>query len=128
MLIGKAIECAIEGKALTFFGNPEESLRSFTYVEDLCQGIESLLNYENLESWSAWNLGNPTNISCRAVLDILESELQVTGKSIKIVYGAKDSQDTKETLANIQKAREHLGWEPTTDIQVGIRKTIRSLC
>lgn len=127
MLIGKTIECALQGKPIQFFGQPWQSLRSFTYVDDLCDGILKLLQSSVSESWSAWNLGNPENISCDNILCILGDELNKHGYTVTSEYVAKDSQDTQETLANILKASKELGWKPNTSIQDGIHKTVQSV-
>lgn len=127
MLIGKAIYSALDGIFLPFYGKPSESLRSFTFVEDLCEAISKLLNFDTPEKWSAWNFGNPVNTDCQTVLDLLSTELSKFGKCLQIEYLSKDSQDTQETLANIEKARNLLKWNPSTNLQDGIAKTLSSI-
>ncbi len=126
MLIGKAIHCAKAGLSLPFFGVPKDTLRSFTYVDDVISCILKLLNKNDLPAWSIWNIGNPTSVDCQTVLDCLKNELQKYGTQLTIQYFEKNSLDTIETRADITKASTELHWIPLTDIQEGIKKTVRA--
>jgi UDP-glucuronate 4-epimerase len=126
MLIGKAIESAKTCTPLPFFGIPKNTLRSFTYVDDVISCILKLLEKENLPIWSIWNIGNPNSIDCQTVLDCLTSELQKYGHTLTIKYFEKNNLDTIETRADITKASTELHWIPLTDIKEGIQKTIYS--
>ena len=126
MLIGKAIQCAKANVPLPFYGKPSESLRSFTYVDDVISCILKLLEKTYLPPWSIWNIGNPYSIDCQTVLDSLQSELQTYGKTLTIDYLDKNTLDTLETRADITKASTELDWIPLTNISEGIRKIVRS--
>jgi UDP-glucuronate 4-epimerase len=126
MLIGKAIHCAKAGLSIPFFGVPRNTLRSFTYVDDITSCILQLLKKDDLPMWSIWNIGNPNSVDCQSVLDCLKAELQKYGTEITIEYLEKNSLDTIETRADITKASTELHWTPLTDIQEGIKKTVRA--
>lgn len=127
MLIGKVIHSTLLGKPVPFYGTPSDSIRSFTFVDDLCNAIYRLLRLETSEKWSAWNLGNPVNSDCQTVLNLLSTELSKYGKHLQIEYFSKDSQDSQETLANTEKARALLEWNCVTYLQEGIARTVSSL-
>lgn len=126
MLIGQVIHSAIQQKVVSFFGDPSGTLRSFTYVDDVIQCICMLLEYQELPTWSAWNIGNPENVSCRYVLDCLTNELGKHTINYSLQYTEKNSLDTCETRANITKATRLLNWSPRVSIEEGIQKTVAS--
>jgi UDP-glucuronate 4-epimerase len=126
MLIGQVIHSAIQKNVVSFFGDPSETLRSFTYVDDVIRCILLLLEYQELPTWSAWNIGNPENVSCRYVLDCLTNELGKHTINYSLQYTEKNSLDTCETRANITKATRLLNWSPRVSIEEGIQKTVAS--
>ena len=49
---------------------------------------------------------------------------EITGKNINPVFGPERPGDVKHSLADITKARNLLGYEPTISVKDGISKTI----
>jgi nucleoside-diphosphate-sugar epimerase len=50
---------------------------------------------------------------------------EILGKDIKPVFGPPRPGDVKHSLADITKAREHLGYEPVVNFRQGLELTIK---
>lgn len=107
-----------EGVPIEMFGDGSQA-RDFTYVDDIARGTilaAKPLGYEIL------NLGGgkrPTSLM--QLIDAMEQRL---GKKAQIDHKPFHSADMKETWADIEKARDLIGWEPTVSLEEGLDKTI----
>jgi nucleoside-diphosphate-sugar epimerase len=119
--------------------NGGEQQRCFTYIDD---GIEALMRIiENKDSSAQnkiFNVGNPDeNISIRQLAQMLIEYIIANypayaekAKAVKLVdvdskaYYGDGYQDVSLRVPSIRHAREHLGWEPKVNIDVGLRKTL----
>ena len=112
--------------------------RSFTFIEDGIDGLMKVLVNENgCADGQIFNLGNPAaDLSIRELAQKLLAAVATYPKfaelarSAKVVevssaeyYGA-NYQDITTRVPSIRKAKECLGWEPATDFETGLRKTL----
>ncbi len=108
---------ALENKPLTVFGDGSQT-RSFCYVDDLVRGLYLLATSdEHLPV----NLGNPSELS---LLDLARAVIRITGAESTIVYEALPEDDPKIRRPDVARAREILGWEPTVELDDGLRRTL----
>ncbi len=108
---------ALRGEDITVFGKGDQT-RSFTYVDDLVEGIYRLAMSEENEPV---NIGNPEEVS---ILDFAKEIIELTGSKSKIVYNDLPKDDPKVRKPNIDKAKAVLGWEPTVKRKEGLAKTL----
>jgi len=112
------VKCILEGTPITLYGDGFQA-RDFTYVDDIARGTilaEKRLGYEII------NLGGgkePVTIN----QFILWIE-QLTGKKASIIYQPTHTADMIETMANIEKAKRLLLWQPVTSTYNGIKEII----
>jgi dTDP-glucose 4,6-dehydratase len=115
------IHQALTGKPLTVYGDGSQT-RSFCYVADLVRGLYSLLMSDEHQPV---NIGNPTEMS---VLEFAHTVLDATGSQSEITFVQPTDErivdDPKIRRPDITRARELLDWEPTFDLQEGLRHTI----
>jgi dTDP-glucose 4,6-dehydratase len=111
---------ALEGAPLTVFGDGSQT-RSFCYVDDLIRGI--VLLAESTEHLPV-NLGNPDE---KALLELAETVIRLTGSSSEIVCEALPVDDPQQRQPDITRARQLLGWEPEIELEEGLRRTLASL-
>ncbi len=108
---------AIRGEGLTIFGDGLQT-RSFCYVEDLVEGIYSLLfsDYH-----LPVNIGNPDEISIndfgKEILDL------VANPKARLIYKPLPVDDPKKRRPDISLAKKVLGWEPKINRAEGLRRT-----
>lgn len=107
---------ALRGENLTVFGDGSQT-RSFCYVNDLVEGIYSLLMSDY---HMPVNVGNPDEISLK---DFAEEILALTGNKVKIIYKPLPVDDPKQRQPDITRAKQLLGWEPKISRKEGLKIT-----
>ena len=118
-VIPRFIDALLEGRPPIIFGNGEQS-RDFTYIDNVVQA--------NLLAMSAAHLnGEAINIACgkRTSLNQLLNFLkEIVGSKVSPIYEEPRKGDVRHSLANIQKGKEILNYEPEVGIERGLRKTV----
>jgi nucleoside-diphosphate-sugar epimerase len=117
MSIFKFIELINRNKSIHVFGNGEQT-RSFTYIDDIVEGIISALELTGFETI---NLGNNKRYSLNYLIRVIEKGLN---KKAILKFEEANSLDMPDTLPDIQKANKLLNWKPKIDLEEGISKTI----
>ena len=104
------IKWIAEGETIQMFGDGSQS-RDFTYVDDIARGtINAIQNV----GYEIINLGGGRNpVSLTSVIEKLEA---LIGKKAKIDYQPFHIADLMETWADIDKAKNILGWEPKVSL------------
>ena len=104
---------ALAGDPITVFGDGSQT-RSFTYVDDLVDGILRLADSDEHEPV---NIGNPGEFT---LLELAEKVIKATRSTSRIVHEALPINDPKQRRPDITKARELLGWEPRIALDEGL--------
>jgi len=118
-VVSNFIVQALRGQDITMYGDGTQT-RSFCYFEDNLDGMMALMNYDRTLPTPV-NIGNPGEFS---MLELAEKVIQMTGTSSKIVFQDLPQDDPKQRKPDIAKAKEFLNWEPTTNLDQGLQKTI----
>lgn len=108
---------AFNNEPISVFGDGSQT-RSFTYVEDLVEGIYRLSKSDESEPV---NIGNPEEIS---ILDFAKEIIEITGSKSEIMFKDLPADDPKIRQPDISKAKRVLGWEPKTSRREGLLKTM----
>lgn len=108
---------ALRGDDLTVYGDGSQT-RSFTYVDDLVEGIWRLSQSGEVEPV---NIGNPQEIT---ILEFAKEIIELTGSNSKIAFEELPKDDPQVRQPDISKARKVLDWEPKYDRKEGLRKTL----
>lgn len=103
------------------FKGSEKHLRSFTYVQDIVDGIVSVIGKEEVTNGEIFNLGTEQENSTATGITTVEDILQI---KIKIEHKPARPGDQSRTKANIDKARKLLGYNPTTRLEEGLRAQV----
>jgi len=94
--------------------------RDFTYIDDIIQGVIGAMN--NCEGYEIYNLGESRPVR----LDTLISEIEnALGKKAVINRQPEQPGDVRQTYADVAKAKERLGYDPQTEIAVGLERFVR---
>jgi dTDP-glucose 4,6-dehydratase len=108
---------ALDGEPLTVFGDGSQT-RSFCYVDDLIRGL--VLLAESGEHLPV-NLGNPNEFTMN---ELAETVLKVTSSKSEILHEALPVDDPQVRQPDITRARQLLGWEPTIELEEGLRRML----
>src|ERR671939_148747 len=110
---------ALEDKPITVFGDGSQT-RSFTYVDDLIDGLFKLaMSDEHLPV----NLGNPDEFT---ILEFAETVIRVTGSRSEIIHDALPTDDPHVRRPDITRARTVLKWEPKVSLEEGLRRMLET--
>ena len=118
-VVSNFIVQALDGEPITLYGDGEQT-RSFCYVDDLVDGLIALMDSPDAVTGPI-NLGNPREFSIR---ELAEQVLALTGSSSKLVFRPLPEDDPRQRQPDITRAREQLGWEPTTALKNGLERTV----
>lgn len=110
---------ALLKEPLTVYGDGTQT-RSFTYVDDLVEGIVRLLFSDYSDPV---NIGNPVETT---ILEFADTINTLTGNSAGVEFRPKHRTqgDPQRRRPDISRARSVLEWEPSVDLETGINHTI----
>ena len=108
---------AFKNEPISVFGDGSQT-RSFTYVDDLVEGIYKLAKSDEREPV---NIGNPEEIS---ILDFAKEIIEITGSKSEVVFKNLPADDPKIRQPDISKAKRVLNWEPKISRREGLLKTM----
>jgi nucleoside-diphosphate-sugar epimerase len=114
------INQALQGDDITIYGDGSQT-RSFCYVKDLVEGIYRTSLKDGLNG-DVLNLGNPDEYK---IIDFAKIILDLIKTESKIIYRDLPVDDPKKRRPDITKAREKIKWEPETQLNHGLKKTIK---
>lgn len=108
---------ALNGEDLTAFGDGSQT-RSFTYVDDLVEGIYRLLHSDYAQPV---NIGNTEEIT---VKEFGEEIIRITNSKSKIIYKDLPEDDPKQRKPDITLAKKVLDWTPNFSRAEGLKPTL----
>jgi len=117
-VIIKFIINALMGKPLTIYGTGEQT-RDFVYVEDVADA-----NIQALESkiTGVFNIGTGIETSINT---LAKKIIELTNSKSKIIHTQPRPGDIMRSVANIDRAKKILGWNPRKQLTQGLLKTIK---
>lgn len=118
MAIAKFVKKAYDGNLISIYGDGS-SLRDFTYIEDIIQGV--VVSIERDLGFEIINIGESETINLNSLLELIE---ELTGCELKTEHIPMQEGDVDKTFANIDKAKKLLDYAPTTPVREGIKQYI----
>lgn len=118
-VISNFIVQALMGNAITIYGDGMQT-RSFCYVDDMVNGIISLMNLPERFTGPV-NLGNPVE---KTIIELAKMIIELTGSGSKIVFKSLPSDDPVRRKPDIGLAIEKLDWAPSVELETGLKNTI----
>jgi len=118
-VISNFIVQALQGAPITLHGDGRQT-RSFCYVDDLIDGLMAMMATDDDVSGPI-NLGNPAEFT---ILDMARKVLELTGSSSPLEFRALPENDPMQRRPDISRARDVLGWAPSTPLDEGLERTI----
>lgn len=120
-VIPKFIGLMDDGERPVIYGDGKQS-RDFTYIENAVDA--NIRAAERDVSGETFNVGCGSRITVNELVETLNEKL---GTEIDPIYDDPRPGDVRHSTADISKAREQLGYEPTVDFETGIERTIAAL-
>ena len=98
------------------------SMRDYTYIDDIVEGICCAINYSSESSYcKIYNLGNSWPVSLNKFIQECE---YVVGKKAFVIETASQLGDVNTTYANIELSKKELGFCPKISLNEGLKKTL----
>lgn len=127
----------LENKPIDVFNNGK-SMRDFTYIDDIIDGIEKLIYHPplnrimsekktesnsetSLAPYKIYNIGNSKPISLAVFIETIENRLGLKAKKNML---AMQAGDVLATWADVQDLKNDYGYTPKTDLEHGIDRFI----
>ncbi|HEU4791576.1 MAG TPA: NAD-dependent epimerase/dehydratase family protein [Flavobacterium sp.] len=120
-LYTKLIANAFNNVPFPLFKGSENHLRSFTYVQDIVDGVVSVIGKEEVVNNEIINLGTEEENTTQQGIEIVE---QILNKKIDLKIVEARTGDQLRTKAVIDKARKLLGYNPKTSLYEGLKAQV----
>jgi len=119
-VVSNFIMQALQGEPITIYGDGSQT-RSFCFVDDMISGFLHLMDTPD-DFTGPVNLGNPVEIPISELARII---INLTDSRSEILFEALPEDDPMQRQPDISLARKHLGWEPSTGLETGLKQTIQ---
>ena len=111
----------LEGRRPHIHGNGKQT-RDFVFVSDVAKA--NLLAAESQKaSGDVVNVAGGRSIS---IVDLWQAIRDVAGSDLEPIHDAGRPGDVRDSLADLTRAAELLGFEPTIDLEEGLRRTLQA--
>lgn len=117
------LKAASQGIPAIINGDGEQT-RDFTYVENVVKA-----NLLAMTSMNAGSLNQVYNIACSdriSINDLWRIISAISGNTIEVQHGTARTGDVRDSLADIDKAKQLLGYSPVVDVKEGLERTWRA--
>lgn len=118
-VVSNFIMQALQNKNITIYGDGSQT-RSFCYVDDLINGMIKLMNSRDGFTGPV-NIGNPSEFTIK---ELAEKVIQLTNSTSQLVFESLPQDDPMQRQPIIDMAKKELNWQPTINLEEGLRKTI----
>ncbi len=113
------IRAALAGDDITVNGEGGQ-VRAWCYIDDMAEAMEQGLNRDRAVG-EVFNIGN-AQASC-TISDLAAMVNRICGGRSKIIHGPALKEEVHMRVPDVAKAKKHLNFEATIDLETGIRKT-----
>jgi nucleoside-diphosphate-sugar epimerase len=110
------------GNPIIVYGDGEQR-RDFTYVSNAVDGTIKAAEASEANG-RIFNVAASSPVTVNAVAAAIGD---VLGKPVEKTFAPPRVGDIRDSWADVTAAREVLGWEPTVDLEEGLRKTVDAL-
>lgn len=116
LALSKLIRSCEYGTEFPVYQDLENTGRDYCYIEHMFEAIDEIM--KKPLKFEIFNLGNSSPVTLGELIKTVE---KVTGKKVKGKKMPARKGEMALTFANIDKAKEMLGYNPTTPIEESIR-------
>ena len=112
------IAAALRGDPIPVHGDGTQT-RSLCYVDDTASGLIAAMERGNPSE--VYNIGRSDEMT---VLEFARQVCRAVGSTSRIEFVPGRPEDIRRRRPDCTKARQQLGWEPTTALSVGLEHTV----
>jgi len=117
-IISKIVKQSLDSDSKFIKVDNIEPKRDYVYIADVVRAMEKTIE---LKGYNVYNIGSGKSYSVKELCDIA-----IDLKPEKMIFSEnkKRKNEIDNIVADISKAKKELDWEPETDIEQGIGRTI----
>ncbi|MFM7045710.1 MAG: NAD-dependent epimerase/dehydratase family protein [Ilumatobacteraceae bacterium] len=119
-VISTFIDQALRGEPVTVFGDGRQT-RSYCYVDDQVSGLLAVARSGHL---GPFNVGMPVEHSVLEVAQIIVDLCRSSSEISHLPIPPERSGDPRCRRPDITRVRADCGWEPSVDLETGLRRMI----
>ena len=116
MAFRRFCEAAIDRTPIEIFGHGRQT-RDFTFVADIVAATRAAATADGVAG-AVFNIGGGSRVSLNSTLERLSA---IAGRPLDVHRTAREDGDVLHTGADIVRAREKLGYRPSTSLEDGLR-------
>jgi len=99
-----------------------DPMRDYIYIDDVISAYISTITYDS-RGFDVFNIGTGVSYSVKEIVDRV---VNLSQKEIEVTYNSeKRKMEIENSVANIKKANELLGWQPKIDINEGLSRMLK---
>ena len=117
-LVSVVVNKILRGETVEIWGDGS-IVRDYIYVKDLAEGIYRASLHESHAG--IYNLGTATGYTINEILAFIKNISMI---DFSVTYKPMRNFDVPKIILDISKAKEILQWQPTVQIEEGIRRTV----
>ena len=118
-VISLFIKALTEGTPPVIYGDGEQT-RDFTYVSNVVDGVLRATEAPGVAG-EVFNVATSRRISLNELLAALK---KIFGSDAEPIYRESRQGDVRDSQADIAKAQQMLGYQPTVGLEAGLRETV----
>lgn len=119
-VVARFIELIDRGEPPQLHGDGQQT-RDFTYVDDAVDATLVALLSPRADGM-VYNLGTGTETK---IIEIVHILCRILGKDVTPVHiDRRDIDNIRRRVLNIERIRSRLRWQPTIDLETGLRRTV----
>lgn len=119
-VISNFVYQALLGKDITIYGDGSQT-RPFCYIDDTIKALQLLMEKDKANG-EVINIGNPKEYTILKLANLIK---KLTKSKSNITFHPLPIDDPKVRCPVIEKAKHILDWEPTIDLEEGLKETIK---
>ena len=121
-LYHKLINCILNEEEFPLYEGALQHTRSFTYVSDVIDGFESVLNHLDRCQGEIFNIGSDIEITTGEGIELVQN---ILGRKANFKMLPRRPGDQLKTCANIDKARQVLNYNPKVEPAEGLKAQVK---
>jgi UDP-glucuronate 4-epimerase len=118
MAIHKFAQLIVDGQPVPQYGDGSTS-RDYTYINDIVKGVIAAVDRATGPTHRIYNLGNATTVRLDELIARLAQSLRVPAR---VDLLPPQPGDVPVTFADVTRARDELGYVPTTPLHAGLER------
>jgi len=119
MAISNFVTRSLDGRSPIIYGDGEQT-RDFTHIDDIVAANLTLLDTDAADG-EVLNVGSTDNIT---INDLADAVIAATGADVERVHEEAKAGDARHTHADVSKASDLLGYQPSIGIREGVEQFV----